>query len=82
MTEPPEKKLTKTPWHQSVKTLIIAILVVGPLAIPLIWINRKFTLLLKLALTVLLISLSFFLFYLSSESIERLQSQLELLSEL
>jgi len=32
---------TKEPWHQSIWSLVIAILCVGPLAIPLIWVNKK-----------------------------------------
>ena len=45
-------------WHQSTPTLLVALLVVGPLAIPLIWTNKKFPLWLKFAITIMVIVLT------------------------
>ena len=64
------------PWHQSVSFLAVALLVVGPLAIPLIWFNRKIPFLMKIAFTVLVAALTWWTVRFSTVLLERLQRQL------
>ena len=47
-TSPPA---SKKKWHQSTGALVMAFLTVGPLAIPLVWTNRRYSLGAKIVLT-------------------------------
>ena len=49
---PPPVPVQKKKWHQSGGALVVAFLTVGPLAIPLVWTNRRYSLGVKIALTV------------------------------
>jgi hypothetical protein len=48
-------KKPSVPWYYQTSTLILAFLIVGPLALPLLWVNPKIKLWVKLLVTVLLI---------------------------
>ena len=48
----------KTKWYFSTGTLVIALLSVGPLALPLVWFNPRYKPITKLVLTAVVISLS------------------------
>ena len=74
-SESSDKK--KTAWHQSPAFLIIAVLVVGPLAIPLIWINKKLSFLMKLLCTIAILALTAYLFSVTSRMVQDLQTQLK-----
>lgn len=63
-------------WHESTAFLVTAILIAGPLAIPLIWMNRKLTFLAKTALTILLVALTALLVFFGARLTARLQAQL------
>ena len=52
-TSPPKKK-----WHQSTGALVMAFLTVGPLAIPLVWANRRYSLAVKIALTAAMVAIT------------------------
>jgi hypothetical protein len=56
-TSTPKKK-----WHQSTGALVMAFLTVGPLAIPLVWTNRRYSLGVKIALTVGMVAFTVGLF--------------------
>jgi hypothetical protein len=78
MTDAPSGKEPQgVPWHQSVPFLIGAIVVLGPLALPLVWANRKFPLLLKAGITLVLVGLTLLLLRVSSDLITRFQSDME-----
>jgi len=47
-----------TKWYFSTGTLVIALLSVGPLALPLVWFNRRYKPITKLVLTAVVILLS------------------------
>ncbi|RKY10997.1 MAG: hypothetical protein DRP52_06530 [Planctomycetota bacterium] len=49
---PNKPPASKKKWHQSGGALVVAFLTVGPLAIPLVWTNRRYSLGVKIALTV------------------------------
>jgi hypothetical protein len=48
----------KTKWYFSTGTLVMALLSVGPLALPLVWFNPRYKPITKIVLTVVVISLS------------------------
>ena len=48
----------RTKWYFSTGTLVIALLSVGPFALPLVWFNRRYKPITKLVLTVVVILLS------------------------
>ena len=63
-------------WHQSVSFLVVALLIVGPFAIPLIWINRKITLLLRIVITAGVLLLCGLLYQTSDYLMETLDQQM------
>ena len=52
----------KKKWHQSTGAVALAFLTVGPLAIPLVWANRRYSLGVKIALTVGMVAVTVGLF--------------------
>ena len=50
---PPKKKL-----YQSNGALLLAFLTVGPFAIPLVWVNRRYSLTVKIILTLLILGIT------------------------
>ena len=53
---------SKKKWHQSTGALVIAFLTVGPLAIPLVWTHRRYSLGVKIALTAGMVAVTVGLF--------------------
>jgi len=68
---------TKTKWYYSTSIVIIALLCVGPLALPLVWINPRYKIITKLVVTVAVIVLSILLSYLTMGIYSRLTQQIE-----
>ena len=52
---------TKIPWYQRISVLISVILIVGPLALPLLWFNPRISRLNKVIWTVVILIVSYFL---------------------
>ena len=48
-------------WHSKISTLIIALLCIGPLALPLLWFNPRFNKKVKVIITALVIILTYYL---------------------
>ena len=48
-------------WYLKTSTLIIAFLCVGPLALPLLWFNHRFTKRSKVIITIIVLILSYYL---------------------
>jgi len=67
----------KTKWYYSTSIVIIALLCVGPLALPLVWINPRYKIITKLVVTVAVIILSILLSYLTMGIYSRLTQQIE-----
>lgn len=67
----------KAPWVLSQKVLIIAFLTVGPLALPLLWINPKIPAVQKVLWTLVTMALTWWLTVLSIQSYMRLMQQLK-----
>lgn len=51
----------KLPWYFSVSVIIVAFLSVGPLALPLVWLHPKYSLNKKIAISVVVLAISFVL---------------------
>ncbi len=54
-------KKPKEKWYLRPQTLIVAFLCVGPLALPLVWINHRFNLKNKIIISAIIIILSYIL---------------------
>jgi hypothetical protein len=52
----------RTKWYFSTGTLVIALLSVGPLALPLVWFNPRYKPITKFVLTVVVIALSLLIY--------------------
>jgi succinate dehydrogenase hydrophobic anchor subunit len=48
----------KTKWYFATSAVVIALLVIGPLALPLVWVNPRYKVITKLVVTVLVIALA------------------------
>jgi hypothetical protein len=67
------------PWYFRKSFIIIAILCVGPLALPLIWWRPRTSLAWKIGLTILILVLSWMLFKATMESIRTLKEYYKLI---
>jgi len=64
----------KEKWYFKVSTLIIAFLCVGPLALPLIWINPRFSHKTKIIITIVVIILGYVLWLLVAYSLKSISN--------
>jgi len=53
--------LDKKQWYSKISILIIAFLCIGPFALPLVWLNPRFTKRVKIIISIIVIILSYFL---------------------
>ena len=73
-----DKPITsKTKWYFSTSAVVIALLCLGPLALPLVWLNPRYRIVTKLAATVIVIALTIFFCYLTVNIYLRLTEQIE-----
>ncbi|MFT5206783.1 MAG: putative membrane protein [Candidatus Omnitrophota bacterium] len=72
----------KEDWRQSKAFLIGAILIAGPFAIPLIWMNRKIPLPYKVIITFALLGLCWLMLQTSTQLFDNLQTQLSEMKDL
>lgn len=68
---------TKTKWYFATTFVVITILCIGPLALPLVWLNPRYKVTTKLAATTAVIALTILLSYLTINIYLRLVSQIE-----
>jgi hypothetical protein len=57
-------------WYLKISTLITAFVFVGPLALPLVWINPRFSLKAKVIITVITAILTYYLGMLMADSLK------------
>ena len=60
----------KVRWYFKTTTLVIAMLCIGPLALPLAWFNPRFSLKTKITVSVIVIVVSYFLVVLMVDSLK------------
>ncbi len=51
----------KTPWYFKTSVLVVAFLCVGPLALPLLWFNPRFTVKSKIVWSVVVVAVTYYL---------------------
>ncbi len=81
-TPPPRQVETKLPWQYRTSIIVIALASVGPLALPLIWWHPRMSLPWKIGITIGTLVLSWLLYRITVQSIERIQEYYQLLNDL
>jgi hypothetical protein len=79
---PVSPEQSKIPWYYRKSYIVIALLCVGPLALPLIWLRPQTSPAWKIGLTLGVLVLSWFLFQATMESIHTFEAYFKLLNEL
>jgi len=69
----------KTKWYFLTSFVVIAILCIGPFALPLVWFNPRYKLATKLVVIIVVIVSSILLYYLTMNIYLRLMKQVEAL---
>jgi hypothetical protein len=77
---PPQAAKEKVPWYFGKSFIIIAVLSVGPLALPLIWWRPNTTREWKIGLTIAILALSWILYQATMESYRTLMEYYKLLN--
>ena len=72
----------KPPWYFSRSFIVFALCCVGPFALPLIWWRPKTSLPWKFGLTIIIMTISWFLYQATMESVEALKEYYQLLESL
>ena len=70
---------SKTKWYFATPTVVIALLILGPLALPLVWFNPRYKIITKLVVTGLVIALTILFSYLVASIYRNLMEQIEAL---
>lgn len=69
----------KTKWYYTTSTIVIALLCLGPLALPLVWMNPRYKTTSKLIVTVVVVAVSILFCYLTVNTYFQLIEQIEAL---
>ncbi len=68
-----------TKWYYSTAAIVIGLLVVGPLALPLVWASPKYKVITKIIITIVVIAVTICLCYLVGHMYQRLIKQVNAL---
>ena len=60
-------------WYFKTYVLIFAVLIVGPIALPLLWVNPKYKRSVKIVWTVIILAVSIALTWVMNESLKNIQ---------
>jgi hypothetical protein len=66
-------------WYYSTSTLVMAILCMGPLALPLVWLNPRYKGVVKFTITLVVIGLTLALFHLAIDTYMQVTEQIKAL---
>ena len=66
-------------WYFATGSIVLAVLCLGPLALPLVWMNPRYKPLAKVVITLIIIAVTVLALYLMIYSYERLLNQLTVL---
>ncbi|MDP2920751.1 MAG: zinc ribbon domain-containing protein [Candidatus Omnitrophota bacterium] len=69
----------KEKWYFSMPTFVIALLCVGPFALPLYWFNPRYTLKNKVVVSVIVIVLTYFLSVMVMQGLDSLKNTYQML---
>lgn len=75
-------KSKKEKWYLKTSTLIIALLCVGPFALPLVWVNRRFSNNKKIIITVIVIALIIYLTFVLVDSIKNITNYYQQINQM
>ena len=64
-------------WYHSTTTIVVSFLMLGPLAIPLVWTNPRYSLLVKAIITAAMIIVTIFLCYVMAAIYGSLMNQIQ-----
>jgi hypothetical protein len=78
-TNQPNRPNPPSKWYYSTSSLVMAILFLGPLALPLVWVNPRYKQTTRLAITVVVIGLTIVLFYLMVNTYMQVTEQIRAL---
>ena len=70
---------SKTKWYFATTTVVIALLCLGPLSLPLVWFNPRYKIITKIIVTIIVIVLSIWLCYLTTNMYLQLTEQIKAL---
>jgi len=70
---------SKTKWYFTTSAVVVALLVVGPIALPLVLLNPRYKIITKLVVTFIVIALTIVFCYLTGYIYHNLMKQIELL---
>ena len=70
---------SRTKWYFATPTVVIALLCLGPIGLPLVWLNPCYKMVTKIVVTGLVIALTIFLCYLLGHLYRNLTQQMEAL---
>ena len=68
---------SKTKWYFATVTVVVALLCVGPFALPLVWLNPRYKIITKVVVTVIVIAVTVLLSYLAGRLYNSLMQQIE-----
>lgn len=74
-----ESHQPKTKWYFSTSVVVIALLSVGPFALPLVWLHPLYKRVTKIILTIIIIGLSIWLYFVTRDLYLDLMHQIEVL---
>lgn len=79
LTEKPPSSVRKSSakWYQSTTTIVLALLMLGPLALPLVWVNPRYSIIVKVVVTIIVIILTVLLCYAMVAMYSHLIKQIE-----
>ena len=69
----------KAKWYFSTSAIVVALLVLGPLALPMVWFNPRYKIITKVIITVIVIAVTILCFYLIGYIYNNLMKQVEAL---
>ncbi|MCP4707861.1 MAG: zinc ribbon domain-containing protein [Planctomycetes bacterium] len=67
---------TGVPWYFNTSTVIIAHLVIGPFALPLLWFHPRYKIITKIIFTIVVIAITYALTFIMGKLYQNLTSQL------
>jgi len=73
------KAPVSTKWYNKTSVVVIALATAGPLAIPLVWCNKRYKFTTKVITTIAVIALTIWLFYLTTKMYTSLTDQINAL---
>ncbi|MFA5252313.1 MAG: zinc ribbon domain-containing protein [Phycisphaerae bacterium] len=67
----------KTKWYFATSAVVVALLIIGPIALPMVWFNPHYKIITKVVVTVIVIVLTILFSYLFGYTYRNLMKQIE-----